>query len=217
MSKTFVLLLAFGLLAFAQLDSNSITVTASRTATLQPDQALFVVTVQSDLNTLLNDVIAALQGLGITAGNFAGVSSYANAISLPSLSQTIQWTFNLPVALTKTKDTIATLTAVQKTIAQNNKSLSLSFSIQGTQVSQQLQQSQTCSVPDLLSDARSQAQTLAAAGGVTLGAILAMSSPASSSGVVSGQALAVYAANFDPYSAPTPCTMTVKFAVTRFQ
>jgi hypothetical protein len=210
------LLVVSASLAFAQLDSNSITVNASRSAALQPDQALFVVSVQSDLNTSLSDVLAALQGSGITSANFAGISSSGtlnwNGVTLPP---TLRWAFDLPVPLTKTKDTVAALTAVQQNIAQNNKSLKLSFSIQGTQVSQQLLQSQTCSLPDLLTDARTQAQKLADASGVTLGAILAMSSPASS------VATAAYPINtgisFSSTFASAPCVVTVKFAVTRFQ
>src|SRR5579863_4641627 len=62
-----------GSLAFGQLDSNSITVSASRSTSLQPDLAVFAVTVQSGLSTSLADVIAALQGSGITQANFAGV------------------------------------------------------------------------------------------------------------------------------------------------
>src|ERR1700730_7421267 len=61
--------------AFAQLDSNSVTVTATRSMTQQPDQVLFGVTVQSGLNTSLDDVVAALQGSGITSANFSGVST----------------------------------------------------------------------------------------------------------------------------------------------
>ena len=218
MPKTLLLLLASSVLALAQLDSNSITVTASRTASLQPDQAVFAVTLQSDLNTSFNDVLAALQGSGITSANFTGVNTSGLGVitGLPITTRppTVQWTFILPVGLTKTKETVAALTSLQQNIAQNNKSLQLSFAIQGTQVSQQLAQSQTCSASDLISDARAQAQKLANAGGVTLGSILAMSSSVSSSSVA---ALQFYlAADFVSESA-VPCTLTVKFAVTRFQ
>jgi hypothetical protein len=212
------LLVVFASFACAQLDSNSITVNASHSANLQPDQALFAVFVQSDANTSLDDVLAALQGSGITAANFAGVSSYSpinwNGTTLPP---TIQWTFSLPVSLTKTKDMVATLTALQQNIAQNNKSLKLSFSIQGTQVSQQLQQSQTCSIPDLLTDARTQAQTLAAAGGVTLGTILAMSSPTSSVATAARQDYPLNTGISSSSAFGPPCVLTVKFAVLRFQ
>ena len=57
----------------------------------------------------------------------------------------------------------------------------MSFSIVGTQVSQQLAQSQTCSLSGLIAAATTQAQNLAAASGFTLGAILAMSSSTSNS------------------------------------
>ena len=67
--------LLFSPLAFGQLDSNSITVTASRNASLQPDQAVFAVSVQSGISASLDDVLAALQGSGITAANLSSVSS----------------------------------------------------------------------------------------------------------------------------------------------
>jgi len=102
MSKKFLLLcLVSASLAWAQLDSNSITVSASRSATLQPDLALFAVFVQSDLNTSLTDVLTALQGSGITSANFSGVSGNSAFIMSPGQSPTLQWAFGLPVPLTK--------------------------------------------------------------------------------------------------------------------
>src|SRR6266853_4167773 len=78
-------LLAFASLISAQTDSNSVTVTASRTTTIQADQALFNITVTSGLNTSLDDVLAALQGSGITTANFSGLydSQYGYPISAP--------------------------------------------------------------------------------------------------------------------------------------
>src|ERR1039457_2549508 len=60
-------------LAFGQIDSNAVTVTASRNANLQPDQVLFGVGVTSGLNVSLDDVVAALAGSGITVANFSSV------------------------------------------------------------------------------------------------------------------------------------------------
>src|SRR5229473_2184173 len=62
-------------LVSAQTDSNSITVVASRTASLQADQAVFGVAVTSGLNASFEDALGALQGSGITLANFTGVSS----------------------------------------------------------------------------------------------------------------------------------------------
>ena len=206
-----VLPLLFGSVAFGQLDSNSITVSASNNATLQPDQAIFAVTVQSGISTGFDDVLTALQGSGITAANFSGVTTQGQFAGttlpgglapLPSLF----WTFNLPVSITNTKATVASLTTLQQTLATQNNGLTLSFSIVGTQVSQQLAQSQTCSLSALLTAATTQAQSLAAAGGFTLGSILAMSS-STSNGVTSPYAT--------PYVTQPSCAITVKFNVTR--
>jgi hypothetical protein len=188
--------------AFAQLDSNSVTVTASRNTALQADQAIFGVIVTSDVNTSLNDVVAAVQGAGITLANFSSVSGGPEVYSgwlapvPPVPNPVLQWTFRLPVPLADTKDTVASLTSLQQSL-QKNTALRLSFSVQGTQVSQQLVQSQTCSIPDLIADARAQAQKLAAAAGRGVGNILAMAGATSSSAG----------------TAPAVCSVTVRFAL----
>jgi hypothetical protein len=211
--------------AFAQLDSNSVTVTATRSMTQQPDQVLFGVTVQSGLNTSLDDVVAALQGSGITAANFSGVSMGPNVIfavvgpqpAPPIMASPLQWIFSLPVPLAKIKDTIAMLTALQKNIAQQNNGLMLSFNVQGTQVSAQSQQSHVCPTADLLADATTQAQKLAAAAGLSLGSVLALSSGTSISGNVGTPVAVAAVLSFAPPVLPSVCSMTVKFALLRFQ
>jgi uncharacterized protein YggE len=219
-----LLLILFVPAAFAQLDSNSVTVTATRSMSPQPDQAVFAVTVQSGLSTNLDDVVAALQGSGITAANFSGISMgpalvfTGNPIPAPPVSSIVapplQWVFALPAPLAKINDTIATLIALQKSIAQQNKGLTLSFSVQGTQVSAQLQQSQVCSTPDLLTDARTRAQKLANAAGLTLGTVLALSSGPSISGSV-GSPTSISSFLLGSAS-PSVCSLTVKFALLRY-
>jgi hypothetical protein len=205
--------------AFAQLDSNSVTVSATRSMTQQPDQVLFAVNVQSGLNTSLDDVVAALQGSGITAANFSSVSTGANLVlNLPPTMAPpqLQWIFALPAPLAKIKDTVATLSALQKTIAQQNNGLTLSFNVQGTQVSAQSQQSHVCPTSDLLADATTQAQKLAAIAGLSLGSVLAMSSGTSVSGSV-GSAVSIAGVLLGaPPVLPSVCSMTVKFALLRY-
>jgi uncharacterized protein YggE len=210
-------------LAFGQLDSNSITVSASRNASLQPDQAVFAVNVQSGLSASLDDVVAALHGSGITAADLSSVNTPSLIFATggsglpPAIPLTLNWTFSLSVPLTKTKDTVASLTTLQQTIATANNGLMLSFSIVGTQVSQQLVQSQTCSLSGLISDATAQAQALASAANLTVGRILALSS-GTSSGVSGGVAFA----QLSPYAistslaVPPPCVLTVKFVLTGY-
>ncbi len=205
MKRALVAGLLLAVSAFAQLDSNSVTVTASRNAAVQADAANFSVSVVSGANVSLTDVLAALQGSPLTAANFTGIGGGGGFSGLilspfpitgPPIQPQIQWSFTLIVPISKIKDTAAVLTALQKSIAQNNSGLTLSFSLQGTQVSPQAQQSVPCSVPDLLSDARAQAQKIADASVLSLGPILAMSG---ATGI-----------------APV-CSITVKLGLVRFQ
>lgn len=215
-------MLPLSVVAFGQLDSNFITVTASRnTTSTQPDQAVFGVQVNSGIDTSLDDVIAALQGSGITIANFVGLNTNflaitQNPVSVPvpaQLLQALAWSFRFAAPLTKMKDTVTTLSALQQSIAKKNPGLTLSFSVQGTQSSGQSQQA--CSLSDLLSDARTQAQKLASGAGVTVGNILAMSSP---TGLTVGGFAGV--SPLGALTAPVPslsaCTLTVKFALLRF-
>src|SRR5437879_3307434 len=94
-------------LAFAQLDSNTVTVTASRTSNPKPDQIAIDVSVDSDFATTLGDVLAVLQGSGIALSDFTGVST--------GLSQlpTLQWRFEIASPLTNIKTTLLALTRLQ--------------------------------------------------------------------------------------------------------
>jgi uncharacterized protein YggE len=219
-SVVFLAPLFFCSFAFGQLDSNSITVSASNNATLQPDQALFSVSVVSGASTGLDDVLAALQPAGITIANFSGVSTQVGLcptlLTCTSVQAPVQWVFSLPAPLANTKATVASLTTLQQNIVKANNGFTLSFSIVGTQVSQQLAQSQTCSISSLLTSATTQAQALAAAGGLNLGAILAMSS-STSNVVSSSQGFASFGSFVSGIvtSNPAPCAITVKFNVTR--
>ena len=217
-------LVSFCPLAFGQLDSNSITVSVSNNANPQPDQAVFSVTVESSLTSGLDDVLAALQGSGITAANFTGVNTQGQAIAILSAGPlpttpmpAIGWTFSLPVPIANTKATVATLTTVQQNIAKLNNGMTLSFNIVGTQVSQQLAQSQTCSLTGLIASATTQAQNLANVSGLTLGSVLALSSATSSVGTAT-QGIAEVGAFVSILSSatPPPCAVTVKFNVTRY-
>src|SRR5258708_3386915 len=202
--------LAFASLISAQTDSNSVTVTALRTTTFQADQALFSITVTSGLNTSLDDVLGALQGSGITIANFSGLNNTQvyNPVS-PSdpPAPMFQWSFGLVAPLFKIKDTIGSLTSLQQNVAKKNNGLSLTFQVQGSQASTAAQQSQACSLPDLIADARAKGQKMVDAAGLGIGGVLAMSS-----------ATSIAPATVQPYAIPFPdiCTLTVKFALQRF-
>jgi hypothetical protein len=180
-------------MTLAQLDSNSVTVTASTTSALQADQVVFNVSLIAPITTSLNDVLAALTGTGITQANLSGGYQFVAMIPGLAPAPTVTWNFTLPVPLSQLKATVATLNGLQTSIAAKNNGMQLSFSVNGTQVSTQLQQSQTCSPTSLITSARARAQNLVTTAGLRLGNILAMSSPTPASG----------------------CSLTVKFQLMR--
>jgi uncharacterized protein YggE len=205
-------------LAFGQVDSNTVTVTASQSVNLQPDQVLFGVYVTASINASLDDVLAALKGSGITIANLSGVINgsgipFGIFPGNPQPTPTIQWSFGLGVPFAQMKATVTALTSLQQSIMQANSGFILSFSVQGTQVSASLQQSQTCSIPGLITDATAQASKLASAAGLNLGSIVAMSSAGSNSRVAFETISGAFSSQL---TVPQNCALTVKFAVTRF-
>jgi hypothetical protein len=134
----------------------------------------------------LDQVVASLQGSGITAADLSGVfDSLGNPFV--ATGPRLLWSFALGVPLTKLKGTVASLTALQASIAKNNSGATLMFQVQGSRVSADLMQAQSCSLKDLIADAQVQAQKLAVAAGLFAGPILAISD--GSSGGVSSQDL----------------------------
>jgi hypothetical protein len=123
------LALACASLAFGQLETDTITIQASRSVSLTPDQVSFYVSVTADPTSSLDQIVAALSGSGITASNLS--SMYGANDNRGSL----QWSFTLAAPLTKITATIASLIALQQSIVKNNSGMSLRFQFQGAYVS----------------------------------------------------------------------------------
>jgi hypothetical protein len=153
---------------FGQLASHTLTISATRQISLQPDEAVFGITVSANATVTLDQIVAALSGLNITAANLTGVNNN-------SAPPTLQWNFTLAVPLSNLTATVSYLTKLQPTVPPINSGLGLTFSVNGTQVSPKLQQSQSCSTSDLIADATAQGQKLAAAAGLLLGPIVRLS------------------------------------------
>src|ERR1700722_8614575 len=122
---------------FGQLESNTLTITANRSVSLQPNDVAFTVSVGASGSTDLDQVVAAVSALGISSANLTSVSG---GIVPPS----VQWNFTLAVPIAKLATTIGSLTQLQRNITQNNSGLTLTFTVQGTQASQLSQKTQTC-------------------------------------------------------------------------
>jgi uncharacterized protein YggE len=203
----FLILFLVAAPVFGQLDPHTLSISATRSTYLQPDDAVFNLSVISSASTSLDQVVAALSTLGVNSSNLTGVN---NTSSPPNL----QWNFNLAVPLSSLTATIGSLTKLEQTITQNNSGLTLTFTVGGTQVSPQLQQSQSCSNSDLIADATAQAQKLAVAAGLTLGPILKLSNgPSLQPTLVVETAFLGYIVptNFLPASSPVTCSLVVEF------
>jgi uncharacterized protein YggE len=158
---------------FGQLEPNAIIITATRTNAIQPDQVLIGLNVQSPTTAGLDDITGALTGAGISGANFMQVSTFLSQTGLQSQTGLV-WSFTLTAPLSKLSATLTQLVSAQQTISGNNAGLTLTFYVEGMQISPQLQQSQPCSQATLLADAQAQAKQVAAVAGVTAGAILSM-------------------------------------------
>jgi hypothetical protein len=196
---------------FAQLPSNTVTISANRTLNVQPDQAVLGLTVTSGETATLDQIVSALAGVGITSSNLSGIDT--------SNTSMLQWSFTLDVPISNLTATLASLADLEQAIAQNNSGLTLSVAVTGIQVSQQLQQSQqsqVCSNANLVSDATAQAQKLVAAAGMTLGPVLKVSNAPGLTGAVANVyetgefALLGYVVSYS-YSVPLTCSLTVQF------
>jgi len=188
--------------AAAQNTSNFLTVSVSRALTVQPDQEVFGVFVSSGDDQTLSDVLAVLQPAGITAANFSNVygDTYGDLTGAGTgaspAGSSLQWSFTLTAPLTNTKATVAMLTNLQNSVAKTHPKLQVSFDLQGTQVSAQAAQSQTCPLAALISDANAKAQTMAAAANRFVSGIVALATDANP-----GQ---------------TICSISVKFSLVGF-
>jgi Protein of unknown function (DUF541) len=210
--RTILCFLALPLAAWAQLDDNTVTVTASRQLPiLQPDQAVFTVYVTSPPDASLDDVLNTLAGVGISASNLTGVSGG---------STDTDWTFTLTVPLSKLGPTVAGLNAASAS------STRVGYSVY-SQVSPALQASGQCPYALLVSDAQAQAQRLASAAGARVGPVVWVSDGSAMPGalsLVAGNFSAAFlygavAANrlgsylVNPQPAAPACTMAVQFSL----
>jgi hypothetical protein len=204
------LILTSASLLFGQLDSDTVTIQASRSGNLAPNEVVFSVSV-SGPNISLDQAVAALSSSGITAANFAGVTGGTN------LQSPLQWMFSLAAPLAKIKATVASLTALQQSIAQNNSGMTLSFQVQGSQVSSDSIQSQACAAKGLVADAQTQAQNVAAAAGLAIGPIIAISDGSSSAAAPTFARVGDFSVGNWINPTPPGCYLEVKFKLLRYQ
>jgi uncharacterized protein YggE len=165
MRRQLMLLLAAAATAIAQTDTNTITITASRNVAVPPDQAVYSVSVRTDSSASLSDATTMVAEAGIKAANLSYTSGYG---------ATVVWEFTRVVPFSSMKDTNVTLAKLIKQAGPPGPVPSISYSVTSVSTSQAAQ-SQACQFSALVSDARREAERLAAAAGVHVGAIVGLS------------------------------------------
>ncbi len=206
--------LIFASLAFGQLDPYTLTVIATRPLGAQPDQAVINVYVETPTSANLNDVLAVVQGFGLTQSNLASVYG---VIDGPGAQLNQAWSFQLTILYAAIKDTLTKLGTLQATIAKQNPGFSVTYQVSGVQVSAAAQAAQPCPLAAMVADARAQAQVLAQAAGFGVGQISTITDGSGVASQVSGGLVSIQGslgALFVPTPSVTTCAIAVKFKLT---
>jgi uncharacterized protein YggE len=202
---------------FAQLDPYTITVTASRSIYVQPDQVVVGVDINTNPNTGLDQVIAAIPNTGITAANLTGVSTLSGLLNpfAMALPGGLDWSFAVTVPIATLKVTTDNLSAAANSLASGASGMTLTFSLRGTQASAQALAAQPCHTTDLMADARARALKLASAAGFGVGPVLAISDSSLTGGIPVAYVIAtagfITGAVFSQPPLPATCAISVKF------
>ena len=209
--KAVVCCLFFSALLYGQ--SDSLTVIATKTIDLPPEELTFSVVLLTDQDTSLDQVMQALKDTGITAKDLGGVGSSQFG---PNPNQTrLVYQFTLTTPLSKFKDTLDKFTAVRRGLIANNSTFELqanAVSITPTEAARE--QARLQATPDLIADARRRADSLARAAGVTLGAIVGIGEVVSAPpGQFGGPIYGPFYGPIGQSGLKTTFAMSVRFAI----
>jgi glycine/D-amino acid oxidase-like deaminating enzyme len=133
--------------------------------TATPDQLQYSVTLHTDASIELSEAVARLSGTGITAADLSYVSSADTSLN---------WTFNSVTPFSKMSEMNTTLTQLRTKLGRFQLAPAMDFRVNGMQVSTSAT-SQACPLAALVSDARKEAERIATAAAVHVGAIVSLS------------------------------------------
>lgn len=212
----FVLALLISVNLWSQsIDSNSITVSVTRSQTIRAEQANFMLAVHSGLNSDLTAIVSALTSAGIQQVEFIGVYDDYTATALrdPGFVRGLNWQFTYTVPFSKLNDTLNSLVTSANKLSTANPRLSMTFGLSGSTVSDaSVADVQRKLLPTLVADAKKQAGLLADAAGLALGTVLSVSD--GGSGYVINVSGGFLGASTSP-NYTVSSSITVKFAAGR--
>ncbi len=218
--------LATACLAFAQLDADTITIAASVSAVAPaPGNVTVSLSVYAIPEIGFDAILQALAGTGVSERNLVTFDPPTRFVSCVPTNQGCAsatfWSFQFPAPLSKVTETLATLKNVS---AAAPSGMQIGYSIYSDSFAPAT--TPECAYPTLVSQARRHAENVAAAAGLRVGAVIALSdgTGAEVAGMRVGIPSAAYAV-FDPLvgvsfapfqpTAPPACSTIVQFKLLR--
>ena len=191
-------------MAFAQTDG--ITVSASKTVELPPDETTFQIGVQAESDVGLDKVLEVLQPLGIAAKDLVSISSQQFG---PGPNQTrLMYQFSFTAPFAKFKETQEGISSTWRSVLAANMDLQ-TFGIQVASGEAAREAARQRLLPELLADARKKADALAKIAGATTGKILGMGEFAALGGSFAGS----FGGFFGPSSLRVTFQLSVRYAL----
>jgi uncharacterized protein YggE len=170
-SVTFGLTLLPAQVALQQLDTTTVIVGASRPLSSTPDQVVVNLTLVTAPGTGLDEAVAALQDVGVTAADLTGLSSAPRYDSSPTgVTYLPVFSFSMTVPLSSINSKMIDLFNLSNQLLAKQNGWTLSYDASNLQSSAPPE----CSVAGLFADAQSHATDLANAIGYALGPVLAV-------------------------------------------
>jgi hypothetical protein len=162
---------------FGQTDA--IAVTVSQTVALSPDEITFTLGVLTDLDVSLDQVLQAVQPLGLAASDLLSLNTQQYGPN-PSQTQRV-YVFGFTTAYSKFTEANGKISALRRTLSTNTPAMDLQlYSLSIAPSSASREQARQAALSQLFADAKQRASSLAAAAGVSLGAIVGVSDGESS-------------------------------------
>lgn len=203
MRKFAVCGLLFTGLLYAQTDA--ITVTATKTVDLPPEEVTFNLALLTDQDASLEQVLQAVKDSGIATKDLTGIGTQQFG---PNANQIrLVYQFALTVPFSKLKDTLDKFAAVRRSLVASGSSMELQnyfMTIAATGASRE--QARQKSIPDLIEDARKNGEFLANAAGVSLGPILGITDSSAIGGTAVG-------GPYGPYGPVSPAILKMVFVL----
>lgn len=178
------------------IESKSITLTVSKSVTLSTGEVQVAVNILGDLDTTMDQVLAAVKDLGLTAQDLVSLGTMPIG---PRPDQfRLNYSFRLAAPFSRLKQTLDAVDRLRRTIDTN---LELQFYTMAVTASPAaFDEARQRALTDLIQEAQGKAQSLADAARLKLGALTAISDSSTSGGYGTPPGLQVY------------FTLTVRFA-----